>query len=515
VELGLFRGRARDGDLYVVGAFEDEDPQLGGAPAPVVRAADRWRSSTAPSGRRPFDAGSVDGVGVVCRDLGPRDCLDTRKVSRFVREAVETAADRRSERLILVLPDHEQFGPGAGREHVLVSAASAAYRYGDYLTARDEARLRWIGVTAEAASRDGWRADLTGARAVATGVRIARDLANTPPNLATPSWLAAEIRRLAERHGGQVQVLAERELERRGMGGILAVGSGSASPPRLVRWRRGNRGPKVALVGKGVTFDTGGISIKPAASMHEMKFDKCGACAVVGAMVAAAELRVEARIEAYLPFAENMPDAAAYRPGDIVRCYDGTTVEITNTDAEGRMILADALAWAAEGEPDHLVELSTLTGATVVALGTIGAALYTPDDGLAGALLQASGQSRDRLWRMPLWPEFLEEMKGNHADLKNSGERAGGANAAAGFLGHFAGDLRSWAHLDIAGTAYSSKPVSRAQAGATGFGVALLARWLREVSSAPPPRARGRKAQGRKPARRVARGKRSRGARTT
>ena len=508
VELGVFRGRARDGDLFLVAALEDEAPQLAGAPAPVVRAAERWRGSAASRGRRPFDAGSVDGVGVVCRELGSRDSLDTRKVTRFVREAVETAADRRSERLILVLPDHEQLGAGAGREHVLVSAASAAYRYGEYLTERDEARLRWIGVTADPSSRAEWRADLAAARAVASGVRITRDLANTPPNLATPSWVAAEVRRLAERHGGQVQVLTQRELERRGMGGILAVGSGSASPPRLVRWRRGNRGPKVALVGKGVTFDTGGISIKPAASMHEMKFDKCGACAVVGAMVAAAELRVEARIEAYLPLAENMPDAGAYRPGDIVRCYDGTTVEITNTDAEGRMILADALAWAAEGQPDHLVELSTLTGATVVALGTFGAALYTPDDALAASLLEAAGQSRDRLWRMPLWPEFLEEMKGTHADLRNAGERAGGANAAASFLGHFAGDLRSWAHLDIAGTAYSSKPVSRAQAGATGFGVALLARWLRGLPSAPPSRAIDRK-----PAKRVARGKRARGAR--
>ena len=202
VELGVFRGRARDGDLFVVAALEDEAPQLAGAPAPVARAAERWRAGEASRGRRPFDAGSVDGVGVVCRELGPREGLDTRKVTCFVREAVETAADRRSERLILVLPDHEQLGAGAGREHVLVSAASAAYRYGEYLTARDEARLGWIGVTADPSSRAEWRADLAAARAVAAGIRITRDLANTPPNLATPAWMAAEVRRLAERHGG-------------------------------------------------------------------------------------------------------------------------------------------------------------------------------------------------------------------------------------------------------------------------------------------------------------------------
>jgi leucyl aminopeptidase len=306
------------------------------------------------------------------------------------------------------------------------------------------------------------------------------------------------VRRLAERYGGQVQVLGGRELKRRGMGGIIAVGCGSANPPRMVRWRRGRSGPRIALVGKGVTFDTGGISIKPAASMHEMKFDKAGACAVIGAMVAAAELEVEATLEAYLPLAENMPDAAAYRPGDIVRCYDRTTVEITNTDAEGRMILADALAWAAETRPDHLVELSTLTGATVVALGTVGAALYSNDDQLAQALLAAGARAGERLWRMPLWPEFGEDMKGNHADWKNAGERSGGANAAAVFLGHFAREVPSFAHLDIAGTAYTSKPVSRGQTGATGYGVALLAQWLRQRSApaAQPARARARSGTG-------------------
>jgi leucyl aminopeptidase len=268
------------------------------------------------------------------------------------------------------------------------------------------------------------------------------------------------------------------------MGGILAVGGGSARPPRLVRLEGGEGRRVVALVGKGVTFDTGGISIKPAAAMDEMKYDKCGACAVLGVVHGAAALDLPVRLRAYLPLAENMPDGGAYRPGDIVRCYGGKTVEILNTDAEGRMLLADALAWAAHERPQALIEYSTLTGASVVALGLGAAALYTPDDGLAGELLAAAAASGERLWRMPLWPEFREEMKGTHADLKNSGGRWGGANTAAAFLSEFVSPLERWAHLDIAGPAYAASDGKRSvgMPGATGYGVATTLRWLRGVA---------------------------------
>jgi leucyl aminopeptidase len=231
-------------------------------------------------------------------------------------------------------------------------------------------------------------------------------------------------------------------------------------------------------VGKGVTFDTGGISIKPAADMEQMKFDKSGACAVLGAMRAAAELELDLGLRAYLPVAENMLSGGAYRPGDIVRCYNGKTVEITNTDAEGRMILADALAWAVEEGSDALVELSTLTGACVVALGHQAAGLFTPDDGLAAELDAAAAGSGERLWRLPLLPEFLDDMKSLHADLRNSAGRWGAASTAAAFLSQFVGGLRRWAHLDIAGMAYARSEDGRGTA-ATGFGVALLVDWLR------------------------------------
>jgi len=321
---------------------------------------------------------------------------------------------------------------------------------------------------------------------VAAAVAYARDLANTPGNEATPPWIEERARELAASHGLALTVLDAAELARRRMGGLLAVGGGSEHPPRLLRLALGEggggggRAPRqsVALVGKGVTFDSGGISIKPAADMEQMKFDKSGACAVLGAMRAAADLGLDLDLRAYLPVAENMLSGEAYRPGDIVRCYNGKTVEITNTDAEGRMILADAMAWAVEEGSGALVELSTLTGACVVALGHQAAGLFTPDDGLAAELDGAAAGSGERLWRLPLLPEFLDEMKSLHADLRNSAGRWGGASTAAAFLSQFVGGLRRWAHLDIAGMAYARSEDGRGTA-ATGFGVALLVDWLR------------------------------------
>jgi len=289
--------------------------------------------------------------------------------------------------------------------------------------------------------------------------------------------MAQQALGLAVKRDLDCQVLSPQEMQEQGMGGILAVGGGSANPPRLVRLEWGEGDEVTSFVGKGVTFDTGGISIKPSAAMEEMKYDKCGACTILGISQAVAELRLPGRYRAYLPLVENMPDGSSYRPSDIVRCYNGKTVEILDTDAEGRMILADALAWASAEKPNTLVEMSTLTGATVVALGDQGAALYTPDDSLADELLAAAGESGERLWRMPMWPEFSEEMKGVHADLRNLGSRWGGANNAAAFLGNFVGRTKRWAHLDIAGTAYRASREGRVS-GATGFGVALTLDWL-------------------------------------
>jgi leucyl aminopeptidase len=263
------------------------------------------------------------------------------------------------------------------------------------------------------------------------------------------------------------------------MGGLLAVGGGGVVPPCLVKLSWGDSGPVLALVGKGVTFDTGGISIKPAADMDEMKYDKAGACAVLAAARAIAGLRLPIRLRAYVPLAENMPSSKAYRPGDILRMANGKTVEITNTDAEGRLILADALSLAVEEGAEALIEMSTLTGHCVIALGHQAAGLFAPNDGFAAELLSVGADTGERLWRLPLYPEHGDDMKGTHADLRNAGGRPAGASTAAAFLSQFVGGLVQWAHLDIAGTAWLKTEKDGQPAGATGFGVASAVSWAR------------------------------------
>jgi leucyl aminopeptidase len=366
---------------------------------------------------------------------------------------------------------------------VLRALALAVYRFDRYQTEADKGgRLEQLAAVPPAGEEAAYREALPGVRPVAEAVAFARDLANSPANEANPAWMEIQARELAESRGLDLMVLGAGELAARGMGGLLAVGSGSAHEPRLVRLQWGESGPRVALVGKGVTFDTGGISIKPAADMDEMKYDKSGACAVLAVARAVADLELPVRLSVYAPLAENMLSANAYRPSDIVRIYNGKTVEITNTDAEGRMILADALAWAAEDRPEAMLEFSTLTGACVVALGHQAAGLFTPDDALAGELLAAADEDGERLWRLPLYPEYLEEMKGTHADLRNSAGRWGGAGLAAAFLSHFVGDVKRWAHLDIAGVANVKQENGNTAAGATGFGVSSTVNWLRRLA---------------------------------
>ena len=463
----------------LVALFPGEPDPGAGLPASIRARVEAVAAAAGWAGRkdqRREAPGGGEAGRVVVAGLGERSRLEPRSLAAWLGEQIRWAGGDGEGSLTLWLPDHPLLRGRVSMERIARQAIAAAYRFREYKKPDEESTpLGELGILVSGEEE---------ARGVRDGVEVgaaattARRIADTPPNVANPAWIADRARELAEEHGLRIEVLEPPELERLGMGGILAVGGGSASPPRLVKlvWE-GSGGPAVALVGKGVTFDTGGISIKPSKDMDEMKWDKCGACAVLGGIEAAARLRVPARVTAYLPLAENMPSGTSYRPGDIVRCYDGTTVEILNTDAEGRMILADAIAWAAEERPDHLVELSTLTGACVVALGQSGAGLWSPDDALSEALLTAASEAGERLWRMPLWPEFREGMKGNHADLQNVGGRWGGANLAAAFLSTFVGDLASWAHLDIAGPAYTTGD----EKGSTGYGVATLSRWLRSL----------------------------------
>ncbi len=316
---------------------------------------------------------------------------------------------------------------------------------------------------------------------------VARDLSAGPPNLITPQVLAERAQELAARYGLGCELLGPQEMEKLGMGAILAVGQGSVHPPRMALLRyQGDPGSDrlLGIVGKGITFDSGGISIKPAADMDRMKYDKSGAAAVLGAMQGLAELKVRANVLGVIAAAENLPSAHAYRPGDILRASNGKTIEVISTDAEGRLVLADALAYAAKQGADPLVDVATLTGGVVVALGTGGAGLMGNDDALTEQLREAGDRTGERLWPLPIWEDYLwEQVRSEFADIKNSGGRYGSSPVGGLFLSQFVGEAR-WAHLDIAGTAWvgadqPSLPKSYIPKGPTGFGTRLLLDFIR------------------------------------
>jgi leucyl aminopeptidase len=312
--------------------------------------------------------------------------------------------------------------------------------------------------------------------AIVAGVTLAREVANRPGNHCTPSQLAEHAEELARTMKLKVEVLGRKEIEKLGMGAFLAVAQGSDEPPRFIVLRYAGAGADdapVVLVGKGITFDTGGISIKPAAEMDEMKFDMGGAASVLGTLRAVAQLKARVNLVGLIPTCENMPSGRAIKPGDVVTSLSGKTVEILNTDAEGRLILCDALAYAERFKPRVVIDIATLTGACVVALGHHRSGLFTPHDALAEALARAGDAALDPCWRMPVDAEYDEALKSNFADMANVGPRAGGAITAAMFLKRFTDKLR-WAHLDIAGTAWRSG----AQKGATGRPVGLLTHYV-------------------------------------
>ena len=317
---------------------------------------------------------------------------------------------------------------------------------------------------------------LSQGQAIANGVALARELANRPGNHCTPSHLADEARQLAKSHGLKVEIFDRKAIEKLGMGSFLAVAQGSAEPPRFIVMHYNGAGKKAAptvLVGKGITFDTGGISLKPGEGMDEMKFDMGGAASVLGTMLAVAELKPAINLVGIIAAAENMPGGKAVKPGDVVTSLSGQTIEILNTDAEGRLVLCDALTYAERFKPASVVDIATLTGACVVALGGVRSGLFSNDTGLASELMAAGEASLDLCWQMPVDDEYDEALKSNFADVANIGGRAGGAITAAKFLMRFTKRLR-WAHLDIAGTAWKSG----AAKGSTGRPVGLLTHFV-------------------------------------
>ena len=333
------------------------------------------------------------------------------------------------------------------------------------------------------------RAGQASGQIVGDAANYVRDLANTPANDLYPERLAEHARSLARAHGLSFSLLKKRDLERQRMGCLLGVAQGSDRPPCLMTVgyrarsgakKAGKKVPTLVLVGKAITFDCGGISIKPAKGMEEMKFDMAGGAAVLGAMRAVAELKPAANVIGVIPSAENAIGGSAMRPGDILRSAAGKTVEILNTDAEGRLILADALHYAARFKPDYVMDFATLTGACLVALGTQVSGLVSNDREFSRKVFEAGERSGERVWELPLYDEFLDATKSTVADLKNSAGRNGGAITAAAFLSHFVGKT-PWCHLDIAGTAWTERESGPFVAGATGVGVALVEELLRAL----------------------------------
>ena len=360
----------------------------------------------------------------------------------------------------------------------LATAASDAvyvYRHTKPSAPKSSAMERFTLVCGKPEARAVQRG-LARGQAIASGVALARECANRPANHCTPTYLAEQARKLGKEHGLKVEVLDRKAIEKLGMGSFLAVAQGSEEPPRFIVARY-DGAPKssapVVLVGKGITFDTGGISIKPSAEMDEMKFDMGGAASVLGTLRAVAELKPKLNLVCLIPTCENMPSGRAVKPGDVVASLSGQTIEILNTDAEGRLILCDALTYAERFKPAVVVDVATLTGACIIALGHHNSGLFTADDALADQLQAASRAALDPCWRMPLDEEYDEALKSNFADMANVGPRAGGSITAAMFLRRFTSKYR-WAHLDIAGTAWKSG----AAKGATGRPVPLLTHFV-------------------------------------
>ncbi|MFC0528259.1 leucyl aminopeptidase family protein [Phytohabitans kaempferiae] len=354
----------------------------------------------------------------------------------------------------------------------------AAYRFS---LSDEPAPERAVTVVVEQPER--YADALAAARAVADATRLARDLTNTPSSLKNPAWFAEQVSAAAEGHAGLTLSVREPEqLAAEGFGGILAVGAGSASPPRLLElsWRPAGARTHVVLVGKGITFDTGGISIKPVDAMKLMRKDMGGAASVVAATVGAAALDLPVRVTALAPLAENLLSGSAFRPGDVVRHYGGLTSETTNSDAEGRLVLADALAYAVERlAPDLLVDFATLTGANAVALGKRTAALYSENDDLAAVFIGAAEEAGERAWRMPLPSDYVEYLGSEVADLFSAPDRGAGSVVAALYLREFVGDRRDrWVHLDMSAPSWSESADGVLPKGATGWGVRALLRWL-------------------------------------
>jgi leucyl aminopeptidase len=479
----LVVGVVRDGKKAVTAPWRALDAKLGRRIAAAVKGTlFEAKAET----HYALDGAGLSAAKLLLLGLGETKELTLESLRRSLAAASGQARALGAKRVVLALPWTSLKGLETeavirscveGAEIVLYEPGICKAKTG---LDRKPAPLGWK-VLADAADLAAVRAGLKAGEAYAAGCLFARDLVNQPANLLYPATLAAAARAMARREGLSCQVHGESWLRQQGMNGVLGVGASSARECKFVvlEFRpRGVRGalPLVALVGKGVTFDTGGISLKPSSNMHEMKGDMGGSAAVLGAALVLARRNVKARLLVVVPTVENMPDGSATRPGDVLTMASGKTVEVLNTDAEGRLILADALHYVGKRKPDWIIDAATLTGACCIALGDEFAGCFTSDARLGDALDRAGGDTFERVWLMPLVREHHKEIESKVADIKNIGGRYAGASTAAAFLAEFVDDDAAWAHLDIAGPAWTEKATPLAPAGPTGYGARLIAR---------------------------------------
>jgi leucyl aminopeptidase len=475
----------------ILGVFSDR--QLSAAAKTVDSAANGALTSVLEQGDLDGKVGAavmlygVSGVAarrVLLVNCGKAHELDRSNYEKAVKAALARVDAARLDRALCALTAMAPKGMDADQivRHTVILAAQSAYRYLETKKPAEDAPPPlaaldcWVDDDArvEAAERAAEHA-----LAIANGANLARDLGNLPGNICTPSYLAAQALELGRTFAKlEVEVLDEDAMAELGMGALLSVSRGSRQPAKLIvmQFKGGADADKpVVLVGKGLTFDAGGISIKPSEAMDEMKYDMCGGAGVIGAMRALCELDLPLNVIGVVPASENLPDGAANKPGDIVTSLSGQTIEILNTDAEGRLILCDALTYVERFDPALVIDMATLTGACIVGLGRHPSGLFANDDDLAEALTQAGERAADRVWRLPLWDDYQQQLDSNFADMANIGGRDGGAITAACFLSRYT-KAYTWAHLDIAGTAW----LTGKEKGATGRPVPLLSQFLIE-----------------------------------
>ncbi len=420
--------------------------------------------------------------------LGEKSQLTNEKVRRAATAGIKLAQSAKASTMVFAAFDStiEQLSDYESVHSIVEGAMLGAYKFDKYLTQeKEKSKVESITVAlAEVASSIGKKA-ARDAQLLCEAVYLTRNLSNAPANEIYPEALANAAAKMAKRHGIRARILDEKQISALKMGGLLAVNSGSARPPRFITLEhKGN--PKsrdwYAIVGKGITFDSGGISIKPASGISEMKMDMAGAAAVIGTMQALASLKVQVNVVAIAPSTENLPSGSAYKPGDVVTTMSGITIEVDNTDAEGRVILSDGLFYAQRYKPKAIIDLATLTGACVVALGQHATGMFGTGEDTMAQLKEAGEKTFERVWQMPIYEEYEKQIKSDIADVKNVGGRWAGAITAALFLKKFVGDY-PWVHLDIAGTAMLEEPTDYSPKGGSGVGVRLLTQFFKQVAA--------------------------------